>query len=136
MLECHARIPRENRKFLANGCEPWDGAYHSRLPWRDRATKSCRDSSPWAPGNRCYPAFVDSGLTQSTRFLYHPANSVNALKEEPAMTEQQTDEHKKLEARQRDFGERFAAWWNRGAEKAQQGQTTPTAAETAKRDAA
>ncbi len=52
------------------------------------------------------------------------------------MAEQETDEHGKLETRQRDFGERFAAWWNRGAEKARQGQATPVASETAKRDAA
>ena len=52
------------------------------------------------------------------------------------MTEQQTDDRGKLEASRRNFGERFAAWWNRGAEEARQGQATPVASETAKRDAA
>jgi len=52
------------------------------------------------------------------------------------MPEQQTEEHSKLESHQREFGERFASWWNRGAEKATQGQATPVASETTKRDAA
>lgn len=52
------------------------------------------------------------------------------------MSEQQTNEQGESETRRRKFGERFAAWWNRGAEKAEQGEATPAVTETAKREAA
>ncbi len=52
------------------------------------------------------------------------------------MREQETNEHRKLEVRQRNFAERFAAWWNRGAEKAKEDQATRVASETPKRKAA
>jgi hypothetical protein len=52
------------------------------------------------------------------------------------MPEQQTNEHTNLESHQREFGERFASWWNRGAKKTMQGETKPVASETTRRDAA
>lgn len=50
--------------------------------------------------------------------------------------EQRMDEQRKFKDLQRSVGVRFAAWWNRGAEKSSPVQAQPGKSETVKRDAA